>query len=286
MERHMQAPPIPANESERVQALHAYSVLDTAPELTFDALTRLVAYVLDVPISLVSLVDTDRQWFKARHGLEAPELPRETSFCGHVVATDGPLIVPDARDDPRFFDNPLVTGADRIRFYAGFPLRTPGGFVVGSLCAIDRKPRTIPAERLEVLGALAKQTVDQLELRREHRITSRNAARLDVYRRHFELFPALLATLDERHALADVSAGFASILGWPPAALVGISLVDLAHPEDRAKALEGLVDLTRGRKPSLRNRVRLQHFDGHHVRVLLTARLDDGRTFVQGQELA
>ncbi len=282
----MRAPASPANESARIKALHGYNVLDSAPEASFDALTRLAAYVLDVPISLVSLVDTDRQWFKSRHGMEAPELPRETSFCGHVVADDAPVVVADARDDPRFFDNPLVTGGERVRFYAGFPLRTPDGYVIGSLCAIDRKPRMVAAERLAILEVLARQTVNQIELRREHRITSATAERLDVYRRHFELFPALLATLDERFALHHVNEGCTSILGWPAHALVGIALADLLHADDREKGCEAIVDLVRGKIPTLRTRLRFRHYDGHHVRILLVGKLADGEIHLQGQEIA
>ncbi len=162
----MKKPETPANEAARLAKLNEYRVLDTLPEPAFDALTALAAHIAGVPVALVSLVDADRQWFKSRYGLDAPQTPRDVSFCGHVVASEAPLIVEDARLDERFADNPLVTGEPRVRFYAGLPLRTPDGFVLGTLCAIDRDARTLTAEQHELLALLARQVVDQLELRR------------------------------------------------------------------------------------------------------------------------
>ena len=121
----MQSPAKPANEAQRLAALGAYAILDTPVEVAFDSIARLAAIVLQVPIALISIVDADRQWFKARYGLSAQETPREVSFCGHVVATGTPLVVPDATMDVRFADNPLVVGDPAIRFYAGMPLTTP-----------------------------------------------------------------------------------------------------------------------------------------------------------------
>ena len=162
----MQSPGVPANEAERRQALLAYEVLDTTGEAAFDDLARLAAHILNVPIALVSLVDADRQWFKAQYGIDAPELPRDVSFCGHVVHTDAAVVVRDSHVDARFADNPLVTGDPHIRFYAGMPLRTAEGFVLGSLCAIDHVPREPTPEQLEMLGLLARQVMRLLEKRR------------------------------------------------------------------------------------------------------------------------
>ena len=137
----MHVPMKPDNEDSRLLALRSYVVLDTEPEPAFDALARIAARVLGVPIALVSLVDADRQWFKARYGLDVRETSRDISFCGHVVANDERLVVPDAQVDSRFVDNPLVVGEPRVRFYAGVPLRAPQGEVLGTLCAIDHAPR-------------------------------------------------------------------------------------------------------------------------------------------------
>ncbi|MFC1491860.1 response regulator [Nitrospinota bacterium] len=163
----LKSPDIPENETERLEALDSYEVLDTPPESPFDDLTKLAAHILDVPISLVSLIDTDRQWFKSRYGLEAPETPRDLSFCGHVVADGRSLVVPDSRRDVRFSDNPLVTGDPQVIFYAGAPLITAEGYVLGTLCAIDNHPRSLPPEKMKLLNALARQVMSQLELRRQ-----------------------------------------------------------------------------------------------------------------------
>jgi PAS domain S-box-containing protein len=164
----VQPPAIPANEQQRLRALHRYDVLDTPPDPSFDALTTLAANIMDVPIALISLVDADRQWFKSRYGLDAPQTPRDVSFCGHVVAGEAPLFVSDAQKDVRFADNPLVTGAPRVRFYAGMPLRTPDGFVLGTLCAIDHEPKALTLRQQEALALLARQVIELLELQRRH----------------------------------------------------------------------------------------------------------------------
>lgn len=159
--------PIPANESERMAALQRYCVLDTPAEPAFDRLTRVAQHLLKVPTVLVSLVDSDRQWFKSRIGLDAPETPRDISFCGHAVFLNDVLIVPDATKDERFADNPLVTGDLGLRFYAGAPLITSDGLALGTLCAIDYVPRPAPsAEEIDMLHHLADAVVAALELRR------------------------------------------------------------------------------------------------------------------------
>jgi GAF domain-containing protein len=142
------------DEERRLSTLHGLGILDTPREHRFDRLTRLAAAILDVPVALVSLVDKDRQWFKSAHGLELRETSREVSFCAHAVASAQTLIVPDAFRDPRFADNPLVTGHPRIRFYAGFPLFVAGS-CVGTLCAVDKRPRHVDAEALGLLQDLA-----------------------------------------------------------------------------------------------------------------------------------
>lgn len=162
-----QPPQSPGNEQARLLKLDEYQVLDTAPEPSFDAITALTAYVAGTPIALVSLADANRVWFKSHHGMDVTEHPRDTSFCTHVVSSEVHLVVPDASLDPRFADNPDVTGLPHLRFYAGFPLRTADGFVLGTLCALDRQPRELDAEQRELLRSLAHLVVDQLEMRRQ-----------------------------------------------------------------------------------------------------------------------
>lgn len=167
-------PPIPHDEPERLAALHRLDVLDTPPEDELDVITRLAADRFDTAIALVSLVDADRQWFKARYGLAADETCRRDSFCGHTICDDGVMVVTDAAEDPRFARNPLVTGEPNIRFYAGAPLVLADGYRVGTLCVIDPAPReSFSSREAEVLQLMARQVVALLEgrqARQERRI--------------------------------------------------------------------------------------------------------------------
>ncbi|MFT8245956.1 putative bifunctional diguanylate cyclase/phosphodiesterase [Roseomonas sp. BN140053] len=161
-------PPAPlSTEAERLAALHSYQVLDTASEAAFDDLVALAARLTGSPIALVSLVDADRQWFKARHGLNVQETPRDHAFCAVTVLSSGqPLVVEDTTADPRFRNNPFVTGAPEIRAYLGVPLIDAEGFALGSLCVIDRVPRPFDADAVDSLRTLARAVVANLELRR------------------------------------------------------------------------------------------------------------------------
>ena len=132
---------IPDNEQERLQALHEYRILGTKPEQSYNDLTTIASEVCNTPISLLSLVDKNRQWFKAKVGVEATETPRDWSFCAHAIQATDPLIVEDALNDERFSDNPLVSGDPNIRFYAGFPLQNNEFHRIGTLCVIDREPK-------------------------------------------------------------------------------------------------------------------------------------------------
>ncbi|NML10669.1 sensor domain-containing diguanylate cyclase [Sphingobium sp. AR-3-1] len=153
------------DEPGRIAALQRYEILDTPVEGAFDKVTNLVRALFGVPISAVSLIDKDRQWFKSIAGLDVSATPRSIAFCDHTIRQDEPLVITDAREDPRFRDNPLVTGDPGIRSYAGVPLRTPDGYNIGSLCAIDTRARDFPPEQMEILKGLAPIVVEQMELR-------------------------------------------------------------------------------------------------------------------------
>lgn len=167
----------PRDEGRRLAALERYEILDTPPEEAFERITRLAARVLDAPIALVSLVDRDRQWFKSCFGWDLRESARETSFCTHAIEQDEVLVVPDARLDPRFSGNPLVTGDTHIRFYAGAPLRTSEGDVLGTLCVLDTEPRDFRKDELQTLVELASVVVDELDLRLALSIVRKSEAR-------------------------------------------------------------------------------------------------------------
>ncbi len=151
------------NERRRLAALKRLNILDTPPEERFERLIRIAKRYYNVDIALFSILDEERQWFKARDGLDATETPRSMAFCDHAIRQDRAFIIEDATRDPRFRDNPLVTGKPHIRFYAGIPVREPTGFKLGSLCIIDSRPRKITDVDLEVLRNLASLVEDEIE---------------------------------------------------------------------------------------------------------------------------
>ena len=232
--------PIPPNENERLNVLHALNLLDTPPEEVFDRITRLVARVLDVPIALVSLVDTDRQWFKSRVGLDATETPRELAFCAHAIVQTSPMIVPDATLDERFADNALVTSNPNIRFYAGVPLRSVSGLSIGTLCAIDSKPRKLNADEINILIDLAAVISKEVQMR-EAMILSQ--ATSELAKKAVETIEARFRTVFERAGVGialvapdggwlRVNDALCQIVGYSQDELVKLTFQDITHPDD------------------------------------------------------
>ncbi|HXR02380.1 MAG TPA: diguanylate cyclase [Pseudomonas sp.] len=235
----MQAP-IPPYEKERLEALRQLEILDTPGETSFDRITRLVARMLDVPIALVSLVDENRQWFKSRIGLEATQTPRELAFCAHAILQTTPLVVPDAAADERFRDNSLVTGAPHIRFYAGVPIRTSKGFAVGTLCAIDERPRQLTEEELSILRDLADIVSREVQLRENLMLARQQKSRSDAlfkaseagYRSMFELASVGIALVAPDGGWINVNAALCDIIGYTREELKNLTFQDITHPED------------------------------------------------------
>ena len=156
---------MPANEAERLRTVRSYKTLDTKPEERFDELTRLAALICGVPISLISLIDKDRQWFKSRFGLDVQETPRAQAFCTHAIMQPEMFVIPDASQDERFAENPLVTGDLHIRFYAAAPLAARDGQLLGTLCVIDREPHTLTPAQTEALKIVSRLVIANIELR-------------------------------------------------------------------------------------------------------------------------
>ncbi|SEK66143.1 diguanylate cyclase with GAF sensor [Pseudoxanthomonas sp. GM95] len=175
-------PPRPDNESQRQALLARYRILDSEDERAYDDLVTIAAGVCNTPIAAISLVDGDRQWFKARVGLPVNQTHRDISFCGHaILQPDQAFVVPDAAADVRFHDNPLVTGELGVRFYAGAPLLTPEGEAMGSLCVLDNAPRELSESQLEALRALSRQVMHLMELRRISASLAEQIAERDWY---------------------------------------------------------------------------------------------------------
>ncbi len=164
----MQVPKLPENELDRLSIVSEYLLLDTLPEVDYDNITKLVANICNVPVSLITILDKDRNFFKSHHGVPFQESPRDISFCGHAILSNEPIfIVEDARLDERFFDNPLIEMSDAI-FYAGVPLVNSEGFALGTLCVFDHQPRTLTTSQIDAMVTLGKQVVNSMELRRKN----------------------------------------------------------------------------------------------------------------------
>ncbi len=190
----MKAPDKLPHEEDRLKALQSYSILDTLPEKDYDDLTRIASEICQTPISLVSLVDQNRQWFKSHHGLDVSETKRDYSFCAHALHDPEEItIINDSRLDPRFADNPLVTGHPYVIFYAGVPLIDPDGFPLGTLCVIDEEPRQLNENQIAALKALANQVIKLLELRRKNKKYQEVQKKLENQNQQLEQFARIIA---------------------------------------------------------------------------------------------
>jgi signal transduction histidine kinase len=225
----MKAAPIPPDDEERLAELYRYALLDTPVEQAFEDLTALAAHILDVPISLVSLVDRDRQWFKSRRGLSAAQTARDVSFCGHAVASKDVLVVSNAFEDERFADNPLVTDEPRVVFYVGVPLITSTGYALGTICGIDHEPREVSREQLDLVSGLARQAMNQIELRLQLKRSDDLLRRREEIERQKDAFISLVnhelrTPLTSIHgSLRLMHAGMAGELGERAQKLVAVA---------------------------------------------------------------
>ncbi|WP_270673151.1 sensor domain-containing diguanylate cyclase [Aeromonas sp. QDB01] len=232
--------PTPPDEESRLKLLHALNILDTPSEEVFDRITRLVARILDVPIALVSLVDTERQWFKSRIGIDTNETPREVAFCAHAIAQTTPLIVTDTTQDSRFMSNALVTGNPNIRFYAGVPLRSIGGLSIGTLCAIDSKPRQLSPDEISILVDLTALVSKEMQMREAMLLSHARSEQAiqaleDVearFRTIFERAGVGIAMVAPDGGWLRVNDALCQIVGYSQDELLKLTFQDITHPDD------------------------------------------------------
>ncbi len=262
---------LPPGETVRLAALASFEILDTEPEQVFDDLVRLAARIAGVPTSLVSLLDAERQWFKARVGMDVCSTGRDVAFCEHVLQAQAELEVVDARLDPRFADNPLVTDAPYIVSYAGFPLVVNGGHVLGTLCVIGYEPHELDEEQREGLRVLARQVVTQLELRRR---TAEQAREVDHLRqvecelarskREYQLLAEHSTDIISRHGLDGivtyVSPAVRDVLGYEPGSEASLDAKSHVHPDDVSTLESALTSVVGGSNAAAT--VRSRHADG------------------------
>lgn len=269
------------DEEARLALLDALFILDTPPQEEFDRITRMASRLLGVPISLVSLVAAHRQWFKSKVGLDVNETPRDLAFCAHAIHGRDPFIVPDASRDARFCDNPLVVGDPRIRFYAGVPLMSIDGVALGTLCVIDRQPRELSPEQIEMLKDLAAMVSRELHLResinraRAHSLTSRDAlARSEgLFRSVFEQAAVGVALVGLDGRWLKVNATLATIVGHSPQALKAQTFQDITHPDDLNEDMAHVARLLIGEIKSYAMEKRYIRADGQVTWCRLTVAL-------------
>lgn len=281
----MIAAPLPPDEAARLAELTDLDLTGPVVDARLDAIATLAAEVLGLPIALVSIVGREDQRFVARHGLDVEGTGRDVSFCAHVVAAGEALVVHDALGDERFSDNPLVTGDPHIRFYAGVPLRTASGHVLGTLCAIGREPHAISPAQEKMLRSLGDQVLALMELRRSARLLAEQRAALGTYARFFELGAELFCTTDREGRPLELNAAWQSTLGWTAEELRGRQLRELVHPDDDERTCQEALWLLRGSGVTVNFENRLRHRDGHWVPLAWSARVHDQVFYAAARDL-
>ena len=230
--------PVPDNEKQRLKALRDYNILDSIGEEEFDRLTELASAICGVPIALVSLIDEDRQWFKAKTGLTLDETPRNISFCQHSIMGDSLFQVEDATQDERFKNTPLVTDGLKIRFYAGQPLIDPEGYALGTLCVIDQQPKQLNEIQRRSLEILAREVVAQIVSRKEKN-------ELENFENLFKVSIDMICVAGTDGYLQRVNPAFINTLGWNEKELMEGTLISFVHPDDVEKTILQLKSITR-----------------------------------------
>ena len=248
----MLTPAFPTNEAERLVALRALAILDTLPEVRFDRITAFARELFQVPIALISLIDHDRQWFKSKAGLDVPQTPREVSFCGHAILYPGVFVIEDATTDPRFCDNPLVTGKPFVHFYAGMPLKSRDA-CIGTLCLFDHKPRHFDEHNRDLLTRLAAWAERELTFLGELQITAlrlEDQARLEAV---LEGIVEGVVTSDLSGRIETANAAAGGIFRCDREEILGRNINELLPERDRSKHGEYMRGLNQQPDPLTRN---------------------------------
>ncbi|MBE7176693.1 MAG: PAS domain S-box protein [Mucilaginibacter polytrichastri] len=267
-------------EEKRLEALRGYNILDTISEEEYDRVTQLAALICDVPISLVSLVEEDRQWFKSKVGVELSETPIDISFCYHAIKQDDLFEIPDATKDPRFINNELVTGEFGVRFYAGYPLVDPNGHALGSLCVIDRQPKELSESQQKALQLLARQVTDLIIERREKQ-EFRNFYRL------FQSSDDLIGIMNENGLFEKVNPAFEKTLGWAEEYYLNHPVSELIDPDDIGRVEEDIRKLSLGAKTITTSAfVRTLFGEKKYLEFVATKENDTSKIFIIARDIS
>ncbi len=245
----MKISPLPENESERLAALRKYEILDSEPEQDFNDIVELASQLCDTPIALITLIDESRQWFKAKIGLGINETTRDLAFCAHAIHDNDMMVIRDATQDDRFFDNPFVTEDPKIRFYAGMPLITGNGFKLGTLCVIDQKPKDLSELQLKALRILGKQVAKLLDLRAinlglKNQVLEKTAELRSAFERNVLIMDSsidAIIIMDDAGAVTFWNPPAEKIFGWNETEIIGRHLEDTIIPQQhRQQHLRGI----------------------------------------------
>ena len=253
----MKVAPLPYNEQDRIAELKKYDILDTEPETAFDSMVHLASYICHTPIAAISLVDERRQWFKAITGLDAKETSRDVAFCAHTILQKEMMVVYDAMEDERFYDNPLVTSSPNIRFYVGVPLITSRGYHLGTLCVIDREPRTLTNEQLNSLTVLTNNVMAHLELRLSHKQIRQYVEDLQLAATIFEFGNESMLVTDVNNNIITVNPSFTVTTGYAAHEVIGRNprcLKSGKHSDDFYRDMWSTLDTTGHWKGEVWNR--------------------------------
>jgi two-component system sensor histidine kinase/response regulator len=265
--------PIPPDEDARLRTLRRLEILDTPPEERFDRLTRLAAHIFDVPVSALTLVDDNRQWFKSCVGLGSRESDRSTSFCGHAILSKVPLVISDTSADPRFQDNPLVTGPSPVRFYAGVPLLAENGAVIGTFCLIDHRPRSFSERELHILTGLAALAQDEINFPGRHQLQELLRKSEESFVGAFDHAAIGMALVGLDGQWLKVNPALCRIIGYTEEDLAGKTFQTITHPDDLEADLKNIRDLIEGRIQAYDMEKRYFHKQGQTIWILLTVTL-------------
>jgi phosphoserine phosphatase RsbU/P len=276
-------------ETQRLEALRGYDILDTPREAEFDDIVEVVSAICETPISVINLIDAGRQWFKAEVGLGVRETPIDTSLCAHAILQPDLFVVPDTTKDARFCDNPLVTGEPRLRFYAGALLESPDGLPLGTICVLDYVPRDLNEKerelRLEAEALVRERTeADARLLQLNEELERKISQRSQVRSRTWQVSPDLLGALNSKGYFETSNPAWKNLLGWSEEEVASMSIFELLHPDDVERTRVGF-NLTLEGHPAIRFPNRYRSKDGSYRWISWVGIPEDGFVYCSGRDV-